>query len=78
MRVLESKAFANGSTTLPKPVREALGGEAGGTVRFVISEKGGYIEQPNQYLKLQMCLRGVISLELPQTRHGTLTPRGNS
>ena len=38
--MLESKVFANGSTTLPKPVREALGVEVGDTVRYVISEKG--------------------------------------
>ena len=35
--MLESKIFAKGSTTLPKPVREALGVEAGDTVRYVIS-----------------------------------------
>ena len=40
MSMLESKVFANGSTTLPKPVREALGVEAGDTVRYVISDKG--------------------------------------
>ena len=38
MSLLQSKIFANGSTTLPKPVREALGVEAGDTVRYVISE----------------------------------------
>ena len=38
--MLESKIFANGSTTLPKPVRDALGVESGDTVRYVISEKG--------------------------------------
>ena len=43
--MLESKVFANGSTTLPKPVREALGVKAGDTVRFVISENCVYIEQ---------------------------------
>ena len=43
--MLESKVFANGSTTLPKPVREALGVKAGDTVRFVMSENGVYIEQ---------------------------------
>ena len=43
--MLESKVFANDSTTLPKPVREALGVKAGDTVRFVISENGVYIEQ---------------------------------
>ena len=36
--MLESKVFANGSTTLPKPVREALGVKAGDIVRYVISE----------------------------------------
>ena len=40
MSMLESKVFANGSTTLPKPVRDALGIKAGDTVRYVISEKG--------------------------------------
>ena len=43
--MLESKVFANGSTTLPKSVREALGVNAGDTVRYVISEKGVHIEQ---------------------------------
>ena len=35
--MLKSKVFANCSTTLPKPVREVLGLEAGDTVRYVIS-----------------------------------------
>ena len=43
--MLEAKIFANGSTTLPKPVREALGVEAGDTVPYVISEKGVHIEK---------------------------------
>ena len=38
--MLESKIFANGSTTLPKPVRNALGIKPGDRVRYVISEKG--------------------------------------
>ena len=38
--MLESKIFANGSTTLPKPVRDALGIKAGDRIRYVISEKG--------------------------------------
>ena len=42
--MLESKVFTNGATTLPKPVREALGVKAGDTVRFVTSENGVYIE----------------------------------
>ena len=36
----QSKIFANGSTTLPKPVRDALGIKAGDRVRYIISEKG--------------------------------------
>ena len=43
--MLESKIFTNGPTTLPKPVREALGVKAGDTVRFVIFENGVYIER---------------------------------
>ena len=35
--MLESKVFANGSTILPKIVRDALGVEVGDTVRYVIS-----------------------------------------
>ena len=38
--MLQSKVFANGSTNLPKPVRDALGIKAGDRVRCVISEKG--------------------------------------
>ena len=36
----QSKVFANGSTTLPKPVRDALGVKAGDSVRYVIAEGG--------------------------------------
>jgi len=43
--MLESKVFANSATTLPKPVRDALGVKAGDRVRYVISEKGVHIEQ---------------------------------
>ena len=39
-QLYQSKIFANGSTTLPKPVRDALGIRAGDRVRYVISEKG--------------------------------------
>ena len=35
--MLKSKVFANGSTTLPKSVREALGVKPGDHVRYVIS-----------------------------------------
>ena len=36
----QSKVFANGSKTLPKPVRDALGVKAGDSVRYVIAEDG--------------------------------------
>ena len=36
----QSKVFANGSTTLPKQVRDALGVKAGDSVRYVIAEDG--------------------------------------
>ena len=39
-QLYQSKIFANGSTTLLKPVRDALGIKAGDCVRYVISEKG--------------------------------------
>ena len=39
-QLYQSKIFTNGSTTLPKPVRDALGIKAGDRVRYVISEKG--------------------------------------
>ena len=39
-QLYQSKIFANGSTTLPKPVRDALGIKAGDRVRYVISEDG--------------------------------------
>ena len=39
-QLYQSKIFANGSTTLPKPVRDALGIKAGNRVRYAISEKG--------------------------------------
>ena len=39
-QLYQSKIFANGSTTLPKPVRDALGIKAGDRVRYVVSEKG--------------------------------------
>ena len=39
-QLYQSKVFANGATTLPKPVRDALGVTAGDSVRYVISEDG--------------------------------------
>ena len=37
-QLYQSKIFANGSTTLPKPVRDTLGVKAGDSVRYAISE----------------------------------------
>ena len=39
-QLYQSKIFANGSTTLPKPVRDALSVKTGDRVRYVISENG--------------------------------------
>ena len=39
-QLYQSKIFANGSTTLPKAVRDALGIEVGDSVRYVIAEGG--------------------------------------
>mgnify|MGYP001587316871 CR=1 FL=1 len=39
-QLYQSKIFANGSTTLPKPVRDALGVKAGDHVGYVICEDG--------------------------------------
>ena len=36
-QVYQSKIFANGSMTLPKPARDALGVKVGDHVRYVIS-----------------------------------------
>ena len=37
-QLYQSKIFANGSTTLPKPVRNPLGVQAGDRVRYVVAE----------------------------------------
>ena len=37
-QLYQSKIFANGSTTMPKPALNALGVKAGDSVRYVISE----------------------------------------
>ena len=37
-QLYQSKIFANGSTTLPKPVRDALGVKAGDRIRYAITE----------------------------------------
>ena len=39
-QLYQSTIFANGSTTLPKPVRDALGIKAGDRIRYVMSEDG--------------------------------------
>ena len=44
LRMLEPKVFAGGSTTLPKPMREALGVKVGDTVRFLVSDNDVHIE----------------------------------
>ena len=56
--MLQSKIFTNGSTTVPKPVRDALGVQAGDTVRFVISEKGVLIEQAHSVPETAVVLAG--------------------
>ena len=40
----QSIVIAEGQTTLPKPVCEALGGEVGVTLRYIISE--GTVQEP--------------------------------
>ena len=45
LRMLKPKVFAGGCTTLPKPVREALGVKASDTVRFLVSDNDVHIEQ---------------------------------
>ena len=39
-QLYQSKIFANGSTTLPQPVRDSLGVQAGDSLRYVISGDG--------------------------------------
>ena len=39
-QLYQSKIFANGSTTMPNPVRDVLGVKAGDRVRYVISGDG--------------------------------------
>jgi len=39
-QLYQSKIFANGSTTLPKPVRDAIGVKGGDRVRYVIAQAG--------------------------------------
>ena len=46
-QVYQSKIFAIGSTTLPKPARDALGVKAGDRIRYVISEGGVQIFKLN-------------------------------
>ena len=45
LSMLQSKIFTNGSPTVPKPVRDALGVQAGDTVRFLVSDNDVHIEQ---------------------------------
>ena len=48
----QSKIFANGRTTLPKSVREALGVEAGDTVHYVLSDDGVHILKSRSVVEL--------------------------
>ena len=48
----QSKIFANGRTTLPKSVREALGVEAGDTVHYVLSDDGVQILKSRSLVEL--------------------------
>ena len=51
----QSKVFANGSTTLPKPVRDALGVKAGDSVRYVISGDGVLVSKmPSEKAKADL------------------------
>jgi|TARA_B110000208_G_C11685789_1_gene400468 AbrB family looped-hinge helix DNA binding protein len=50
--VYQSKIFANGRTTLPKSVREALGVEAGDTVHYVLSDDGVQILKSRSVVEL--------------------------
>ena len=42
-QLYQSQIFANGLTTLPKPVCDALGIKAGDRVRYVMSEGGVHL-----------------------------------
>ena len=48
----QSKIFANGRTTLPKSVREALSVEAGDTVHYVLSDDGVQILKSRSLVEL--------------------------
>lgn len=48
----QSKIFANGRTTLPKSVREALSVEAGDTVHYVLSDDGVQILKSRSVVEL--------------------------
>ena len=62
--MLQSKVFANGSTTLPKTVRDALGVAAGDTVRYIISEQGVQVLRTRSVHKLA----GMLSRDEQATR----------
>ena len=51
-QLYQSKIFANGSTTLPKSVRDALGVKAGDSVRYVISEDSVQVLRTRSALEL--------------------------
>ena len=66
----QSKIFANGSTTLPKPVREAPGVKAGDTVRYVIHEDGAQVLRTRSVSELAGMLarngQEIVSLDAMQ------------
>ena len=51
-QLYQSKIFANGSKTLPKSVRDALGVKAGDSVRYVISEDSVQVLRTRSALEL--------------------------
>ena len=57
--MLQSKIFANGSTTLPKSVRETLGVNAGDSVRYVISDNSVQIVKASHSLKRLLVIVGL-------------------
>lgn len=63
----QSKVFFNGQTTLPKPVREALGVKVGDTLRYFISKGPVNVLKSHSVTKLAGILvrdgQALVSLE---------------
>ena len=63
-QLYQSKIFANGLTTLPKPVRDALGVKVGDRVRYVTSEDGVQVlKMPSDHDSLKVHAYGPVLLE---------------